>query len=96
MKKIASFITSVCFCISLVGCAKTSSTVSNNIGNTTLNESKAITMVVKDNTDFPSNQSDTIIRKLPTGGSKIKERGENEDKEIRRHCAFQQFRKGAF
>lgn len=64
MKKIILFITSICICISLVGCAKNSSTMSNN----KFNESEAISMVVKSHPDFPPNQEDTLIKKLPTGG----------------------------
>ena len=64
MKKIVSFITSVCICISLVGCVKSSSAVSTN----TFNEAKAIEMIVKDHTDFPSSKSKTITKRLPTGG----------------------------
>ncbi|MBZ9687488.1 hypothetical protein G9F72_014245 [Clostridium estertheticum] len=68
MKKIVSFITTVCICISLTGCAKSLLTVSNNISKNTFDEAKAILMVVKDHPDFPSSQSDTITKKLPTGG----------------------------
>lgn len=68
MKKIISFITATFICISLVGCAKGPSTVSNNIDNNTFDEAKAISTVVKDHPDFPSSQSDTITKKLPTGG----------------------------
>lgn len=64
MKKVVSFITSVCICISLVGYGKSSSTINNNV----LDENKAISMVIKDHPDFPSNQTDTLTKKLPTGG----------------------------
>jgi len=63
MKKVVLLITSVCLCISLLGCAK-----GNNIANSTFDENKAISMVVKDHPEFPSSQSDTITKKLPTGG----------------------------
>lgn len=63
MKKIVLFITSVCICILLFGCAKV-----NNVDYSTFDEAKAISMVVKDHPDFPSSQSDTITKKLPTGG----------------------------
>jgi len=64
MKKMVAFITSVCICVLLIGCTKKISTLSNN----TFNEAKAISMVVKDHTDFPSSQYNTIIKKLPIGG----------------------------
>jgi len=44
------------------------STVKNNIDNNTFDEAKAILMVVKDHPDFPSSQSDTITKEIPTGG----------------------------
>lgn len=64
MKKIVSLITFVCICISFIGCVKSSSTASNN----GFDEDKAISMVVKDHPEFPSNKVDTITKKLPTGG----------------------------
>lgn len=34
----------------------------------TFDEAKAISMVIKDHQDFPSNPSETVTKKLPTGG----------------------------
>jgi hypothetical protein len=68
MKKIISLITFVCVCISIVGCVKNSSIASNNVGNNTFDEGKAISMVIKDHLDFPTRPSDTLSKELPTGG----------------------------
>jgi hypothetical protein len=51
-----------------VGCAESSSTVSNNINKNTFDEVKAISMVVKDHSKFLSSQFDTITKELPIGG----------------------------
>jgi hypothetical protein len=64
MKKTLSFIVFVYIFISLVGCEKTSSVANNN----EFSQDKAISMVIKDHSEFPSNNVDTLIKKLPTGG----------------------------
>ncbi|MDF2534691.1 MAG: hypothetical protein K0R18_848 [Bacillales bacterium] len=63
MKKLLVIIISVFISIVLIGCVQTSSDNKNS-----LTEDKAISMVIKDHPDFPSNTDDTIIKKLPTGG----------------------------
>ena len=67
MKKIVTIISSICICITLVGCTNNGS-AKNNISNTTFNESKAISMVIKNHPDFPSNIAEPEIKKLNTGG----------------------------
>lgn len=64
MKKFLSFILLVFTFISLVGCGKVSS-VSNNNGFT---QDKAIYMVIKTHSEFPSNNVDILTKKLSTGG----------------------------
>ena len=64
MKKTLSFILSVCIFISLAGCGKISSVANNN----KFTQDKAISMVIKDHSEFPSNNVDTLTKKLPTGG----------------------------
>jgi len=66
MKRIVELILSICICTSLAGCANDVS-AQNNISNKTFDEAKAISMVIKDHQDFPSNPSDIVIKKLPTG-----------------------------
>jgi hypothetical protein len=70
MKRIAAFISCICIFISLVGCANNASAQSNNISHNTFDEAKAISLVIKDHQDFPSSQSNTVTKKLPTGGPK--------------------------
>jgi len=69
MKKIVAFISSICICSSLVGCTNNGS-AQTNISHNTFDEGKAISMVIKDHPDFPSNPSDTETKKLSTGGPK--------------------------
>ena len=64
MKKTLSFILLVCIFISLVGCGKVSSVSNSN----EFTQDKAISMVIKDHSEFPSNNVDTLTKKLPTGG----------------------------
>ena len=45
-------------------------TISNIKSDDTFDESKAISMIINDNPDFPSNPSDTITKKLSIGGPK--------------------------
>jgi hypothetical protein len=63
MRKILFFIFSVLILISLVGSVQTSSTSSKEFS-----EDEAISMVIKDHPEFPSNKVDTITKKLPIGG----------------------------
>lgn len=63
MRKILFFIFSVLILISLAGCVQTSST-----SNKGFSEDEAISMVIKDHPEFPSNKIDTLTKKLPTGG----------------------------
>lgn len=64
MKKTLLFTLLVCIFISLVGCGKVSSVSNNN----EFTQDKAIHIVIKDHSEFPSNNVDTLIKKLPTGG----------------------------
>jgi len=64
MRKTLSVIVLVCIFISLVGYGKTSSAANNN----GFSEVKAISMVIKDHSEFPSNKVDILTKKLPTGG----------------------------
>ena len=64
MRKTLSFILLVCIFISLVGCGKVSSVASNN----EFTQDMAISMVIKDHSEFPSNKVDILTKKLPTGG----------------------------
>jgi len=44
-------------------------TNSSNINSdSTFDEAKAISLIIKDNPDFPSNSSDTLTKELPIGG----------------------------
>jgi hypothetical protein len=63
MRKILFFIFSVLILISLAGCIKTSSASSKGFS-----EDNAISMVIKDHPEFPSNKVNTITKKLPIGG----------------------------
>lgn len=67
MKGIIAFISSICICISLLGCTNNALTQNNNSPDT-FDEAKAITMVIKDHPDFPSSPSDAVSKKLPVGG----------------------------
>lgn len=40
----------------------------NDISNKTLDETSAISMVLKNNVDFPSKTSDVLVKKIVTGG----------------------------
>ena len=66
-KAVITFISSICICISLVSCTNNGSS-QNNISHNTFDEGKAISMIIEDHQDFPSNQSDTITKKLPIAG----------------------------
>ena len=68
MKRLIALISSIFICTSLMGCANNASGKNNNISLKTFDEAKAISMVVKDHLDFPSSPSDTVTKKLPTGG----------------------------
>ncbi|MDP4144953.1 MAG: hypothetical protein Q8936_10810 [Bacillota bacterium] len=63
MRKILFFVFSIFILISLAGCNQTSS-ANNNV----LSQDEAITMVIKDHPEFPSNKVDTLTKKLPIGG----------------------------
>jgi len=67
MKRIVTCVAIFCFCLSLVGCKNNTSTQSN-IHQKTFDEAQAISMVVKNHPDFPSNPSDIKMEKLSTGG----------------------------
>lgn len=52
--------------------AKSNAILENTVNNTksdnTFDEAKAISIIIKDHPDFPTNPSNTITKKLPTGG----------------------------
>lgn len=52
--------------LSIIGCNNRN--ISTTLSNNTFNEVKAISMVVKDHTDFPLSQSETLSKELPIGG----------------------------
>lgn len=68
MHKINFLAVLVCIYFSLIGCRKDISTVNKNTNNNTFGETKAISMVIKNHPDFPSNPSQAIFKKIPTGG----------------------------
>jgi hypothetical protein len=67
MRKMISVIPLIYICITLAGCAG-NTPARNNTGSSTFSQADAISMVVKDNPDFPSNPSETVTKRLPTGG----------------------------
>lgn len=42
--------------------------ISNKSNDNVFDETKAISMIIKDHADFPSNPSDTIVKKISIGG----------------------------
>jgi hypothetical protein len=68
MKRIVVFLYSIFICVSLVGCSNNASAQINSMNHSTFDEAKAISMVIKDHSDFPSNPTDIVAKKLPTGG----------------------------
>lgn len=67
MKKIFTLISIICICISFVGCANNGS-AQDDTNHNTFNQGKAISMIIKNHPDFPSNPSVTKTKKLSTGG----------------------------